>query len=43
MSVHLDPFLNVPATRLPKPEDGHGVLTDLPRLLDQQQRVDETA
>src|SRR5204863_6571526 len=41
MSVHLDRFLNVPATRLPEPEDGHGVLTDLPLLLDKQQRVDE--
>jgi nitrite reductase/ring-hydroxylating ferredoxin subunit len=40
MSVHLDRFLNVPATRLPKP-DGHGVLTELPFLLDGQQRVDE--
>jgi len=41
MSVHLDRFLNVPATRLPQPEDGHGVLTELPHLLDKQQRVDE--
>jgi nitrite reductase/ring-hydroxylating ferredoxin subunit len=43
MSVHLDRFLNVPATRLPEPTDGHGVLTELPLLLDQQQRVDEAA
>jgi nitrite reductase/ring-hydroxylating ferredoxin subunit len=43
MSVHLDRFLNVPATRLPQSEDGHGVLTELPNLLDQQQRVDEAA
>jgi nitrite reductase/ring-hydroxylating ferredoxin subunit len=43
MSVHLDRFLNVPATRLPQREDGHGVLTELPLLLDQQQRVDEAA
>ena len=43
MSVHLDRFLNVPATRLPQPEDGHGVLTELPQLLDKQQRVDEAA
>jgi nitrite reductase/ring-hydroxylating ferredoxin subunit len=43
MSVHLDRFLNVPATRLPRPEDGHGVLTELPLLLDKQQRVDEAA
>jgi nitrite reductase/ring-hydroxylating ferredoxin subunit len=41
MSVHLDRFLNVPATRLPEPEDGHGVLTELPLLLDKQQQVDE--
>ena len=43
MSVHLDRFLNVPATRLPAVEDGHGVLTELPHLLDKQQRVDEAA
>jgi nitrite reductase/ring-hydroxylating ferredoxin subunit len=43
MSVHLDRFLNVPATRLPEPEDGHGVLTELPHLLDRQQQVDEAA
>jgi hypothetical protein len=43
MSVHLDRFLNVPATRLPEPEEGHGVLTELPLLLDKQQRVDEAA
>jgi nitrite reductase/ring-hydroxylating ferredoxin subunit len=43
MSVHLDRFLNVPATRLPRPEDGHGVLTELPLLLDKQQQVDEAA
>ena len=43
MSVHLDRFLNVPATRLPQPEDGHGVLTELPLLLDKQQRVDDAA
>jgi hypothetical protein len=42
MSVHLDRFLNVPAARLPKP-DGNGVLTELPLLLDGQQRVDEAA
>ena len=40
MSVHLDRFLNVPATRLPEP-DGHGVLSELPLLFDGQQRVDE--
>ena len=43
MSVHLDRFLNVPATRLPQPEDGHGVLSELPQLLDKQQQVDEAA
>jgi nitrite reductase/ring-hydroxylating ferredoxin subunit len=43
MSVHLDRFLNVPASRLPEPDDGHGVLTELPRLLDRQQQVDDAA
>ncbi len=43
MSVHLDRFLNVPATRLPLPEDGHGVLSELPQLLDRQQQVDEAS
>ncbi len=45
ISVHVDRFLNVPATRLPEPEpdaDASTLLTDLPRLLDQQQNVDET-
>jgi hypothetical protein len=44
MSVHLDRFLNVPATRLARPEpesDPAAVLADLPRLLDRQQQVDE--
>ena len=43
-SVHLDRFLNVPATRLPAPEPGadpDGLLEELPRLLDRQQQVDE--
>jgi nitrite reductase/ring-hydroxylating ferredoxin subunit len=43
-SVHLDRFLNVPATRLPAPEPGahpDALLDDLPRLLDRQQQVDE--
>jgi hypothetical protein len=44
MSVHLDRFLNVPATRLPA-SDGEGdpdaLLEELPRLLDRQQQVDE--
>jgi nitrite reductase/ring-hydroxylating ferredoxin subunit len=43
MSVHLDRFLNVPASRLPEPADGHGVLTELPLLLDRQQEVDDAA
>jgi nitrite reductase/ring-hydroxylating ferredoxin subunit len=44
MSVHLDRFLNVPATRLPRPEpaaDPAAVLAELPQLLDRQQQVDE--
>jgi nitrite reductase/ring-hydroxylating ferredoxin subunit len=43
MSVHLDRFLNVPATRLPRPEgdtDPDALLDELPRLLDRQQQVD---
>jgi nitrite reductase/ring-hydroxylating ferredoxin subunit len=43
-SVHLDRFLNVPATRLPAPEPGaepDALLEELPRLLDRQQQVDE--
>jgi nitrite reductase/ring-hydroxylating ferredoxin subunit len=43
MSVHLDRFLNVPASRLPEPDDGNGVLTELPLLLDRQQQVDQAA
>src|SRR6185437_7059102 len=42
-SVHLDRFLNVPATRLPVAEagvDAEEVLAELPRLLDRQQQVD---
>jgi len=42
MSVHLDRFLNVPATRLPSP-DGEADVDDLFPLLDEQQRVDEAA
>jgi nitrite reductase/ring-hydroxylating ferredoxin subunit len=44
MSVHLDRFLNVPAAKLPQPEPGadpDALLETLPRLLDQQQQVDE--
>ena len=43
-SVHLDRFLNVPATRLPTPDpaaDPSALLEELPRLLDRQQQVDE--
>jgi len=43
-SVHLDRFLNVPATRLPTPHPGADpaqLLDELPRLLDRQQQVDE--
>ena len=46
MSVHLDRFLNVPATRLPRPEpsvDPDALVAELPRLLDRQQQVDEAA
>ncbi len=44
MSVHLDRFLNVPATRLPEADptaDPLKLLDELPGLLDGQQRVDE--
>lgn len=44
MSVHLDRFLNVPATRLPLPAPGadpQALLSRLPHLLDQQQQVDQ--
>jgi len=44
ISVHLDRFLNVPATRLPMPEQGAdpaALLDELPRLFDRQQQVDE--
>ena len=44
MSVHLDRFLNVPATRLPEPEPGaspDALLEELPLLYDEQQRVDD--
>jgi nitrite reductase/ring-hydroxylating ferredoxin subunit len=43
MSVYLDRFLNVPATRLPAPEsdaDPDVLLAELPALLDRQQQVD---
>jgi hypothetical protein len=43
MSVYLDRFLNVPATRLPKPQAGdpEALLGELRDLLDRQQQVDE--
>jgi nitrite reductase/ring-hydroxylating ferredoxin subunit len=44
LSVYLDRFLNVPATRLPRAEsaaDPEALLAELPRLLDRQQQVDE--
>jgi nitrite reductase/ring-hydroxylating ferredoxin subunit len=44
MSVHLDRFLNVPATRLPTPREGAdpaALLEGLPGLFDRQQQVDE--
>lgn len=40
MSIHLDRFLNVPATRLPQPQAGVS-LSELTVLLDGQQHVDE--
>ena len=46
MSVHLDRFLNVPATRLPVPDpdaDPAALLQELPLLLDHLQQVDEAA
>lgn len=43
MSVYLDRFLNVPAARLPKPdqtvENPAELLQELPKLMDQQQQV----
>jgi nitrite reductase/ring-hydroxylating ferredoxin subunit len=43
MSVYLDRFLNVPATRLPRPQGGDPdhMLAGLRDLLDRQQQVDE--
>jgi nitrite reductase/ring-hydroxylating ferredoxin subunit len=46
MSVYLDRFLNVPATRLPRPDvdgDSPDLLAALLAAFDQQQRVDEAA
>jgi hypothetical protein len=46
VSVHLDRFLNVPATRLPAPDpsaDPESLLEELPPLLDRLQQVDEAA
>jgi nitrite reductase/ring-hydroxylating ferredoxin subunit len=44
MSIHLDRFLNVPATRIPRPApdaDPEALLSELGHLLDRQQQVDE--
>jgi nitrite reductase/ring-hydroxylating ferredoxin subunit len=44
MSIYVDRFLNVPATRLPRPKpvaDRDSLIADLPQLLDRQQQVDE--
>jgi hypothetical protein len=44
VSVHLDRFLNVPATRLPAADpaaEPEALLAELPSLLDRQQQVDE--
>jgi hypothetical protein len=45
MSVYLDRFLNVPAARLPEPDDSAAdpseLLASLPALLDKQQQVNE--
>jgi nitrite reductase/ring-hydroxylating ferredoxin subunit len=46
MSVYVDRFLNVPATRLPQPQQvaqPDVLLEELPRLLDRQQQVDQAA
>ena len=46
MSVHLDRFLNVPATRLPRADPGADpdkLLDELPSVLDGRQHVDEAA
>ena len=46
MSVYLDRFLNVPVARLPEPDgrvqEPENLLGELPALLDQQQRVDQS-
>lgn len=47
MSVYLDRFLNIPAARIPQPEDKTAdpaaLLAELPRLLNQQQQVNQAA
>ena len=46
VSVHLDRFLNVPATRLPEGDpdaDPAALLGELPGVLDRRQQVDEAA
>lgn len=45
MSVYLDRFLNIPATRLPSPDDrvdnAEALLAEMPALLDEQQQVNK--
>jgi nitrite reductase/ring-hydroxylating ferredoxin subunit len=47
MSVYLDRFLNIPATKLPAPKETHpnpaGLLEELVTLLDKQQQVNQAA
>ena len=46
MSVYLDRFLNVPATRVPQPApeaDPEALLAELPGVFDRQQQVEEAA
>jgi nitrite reductase/ring-hydroxylating ferredoxin subunit len=46
ISIHLDRYLNVPATRLPAADassDPEAVLEELPHVLDRLQQVDEAA
>jgi nitrite reductase/ring-hydroxylating ferredoxin subunit len=47
MSVYLDRFLNIPAARIPQPEedgaDPASLLAELPALLDRQQQVNQAA
>ncbi|MFK7801216.1 MAG: Rieske (2Fe-2S) protein [Anaerolineae bacterium] len=45
MSIYLDRFLNIPAARIPSPNriTGQEGLAELPRLLNQQQQVNQSA